>query len=179
MTSGARHPKARPSASGASLVELVITIGILVTVLVPLVGLLSTSIETSGRAASTTVSARVASRLIGELQQADWAKLQNWQSKEIYLDDQGMELTSGSPQEKAVYTARVRLGAATGVSLGMGGGLPANAWQRQVVVLVASRPGAQGKAALDKAEAALDGGQSLPGSVRMSRALLVNLEKSP
>ncbi|WP_009963661.1 Verru_Chthon cassette protein B [Verrucomicrobium spinosum] len=177
MTTRTRHPQAR-SAAGATLVEVVITIGILVTVMVPLVGLLSASIETSGRAASTTVSARIASRLIGEVQQADWSLLQNWQEKDTYLDDQGMELTTGSPQEKCVYTARVRLSSAAGVTLGTVAGLPANTWQRQVVVMVASRPGGQGKMALDQAEAALDNGKSLPGSVRVSRSLLVNLEKT-
>ncbi|WP_081892447.1 Verru_Chthon cassette protein B [Verrucomicrobium sp. BvORR106] len=177
MTTRTRHPHAR-SAAGATLVEVVITIGILVTVMVPLVGLLSASIETSGRAASTTVSARIASRLIGEVQQADWSLLQNWQEKDTYLDDQGMELTTGSPQENSVYTARVRLSTTSGVTLGTVTGQPANTWQRQVVVMVASRPGTQGKTVLDQAEAALDNGKSLPRSVRVSRSLLVNLEKT-
>ena len=164
--------------TGATLVEVVITIGILVTVLVPLVGLLSSAIETSGKAAVTTVSARIASRLMGEVQQADWTKLQSWQNKDTYLDDQGMELVSAATQSKSVYTARVRLGSGDGVTLNTASGLPANTWQRQAVVLVASRSGDLGKKALDAAEAALDSGKAVPGGVRVSRTMLVNLEKS-
>jgi uncharacterized protein (TIGR02598 family) len=165
------------SGSGATLIEVVVTIGILITTMVPLIGLLSIAVDTSGKAASATISARIAARLIGEVQQSDWAGLQEWATKELYFDDQGQELSTASAQQEAVYTARVRLGVPTGVAMGTGS--PANPSLRQVVVMVASRPVPQGKLALDAAEAALASGKELPKDVRISRAMLANMEKPP
>lgn len=165
--------------TGATLVEVVITVGILVTVMIPLLGLLSAAVETSGKAASITTSARIASRLLGEVQQADWARLEDWKNKDVYLDDQGMECIGAKSQADAVYTARVRLGPPTGVQMTTTPTVPANSWQRQAVVMVASRPGNSGKISLDAAEAAIDAGRAVPREVRVSRTLLVNLEKAP
>ncbi|HSI61880.1 MAG TPA: Verru_Chthon cassette protein B [Candidatus Saccharimonadia bacterium] len=165
------------SGSGATLIEVVVTIGILITTLVPLVGLLSTAIDTSGKAASTTISARVAARITGEVQQSDWAGLQTWAAREMYFDDQGKELTGATAAQEAVYTARVRLGT-SGVVMGTGAG-SSNSSLRQVVVMVASLPAPRGKISLDEAEAAITTGKDVPKQVRISRAMLVNLERPP
>lgn len=164
---------------GATLVELVVTIGILATVMVPVLGLLSTAVDTSGKAASLTISSRIASRLIAEIQQGDWTSIQNWSNREVFLDYQGQELDGAEAAKDAVYTARVELGPQTGVVLGTDSPAGANPAQRQVIVLVASGPALQGKALLDKAQTALASGKPLPDNVRLSRTLLVNLEKAP
>jgi uncharacterized protein (TIGR02598 family) len=165
------------SGSGATLIEVVVTIGILITTLVPMVGLLSVAIDTSGRAATSTISARIAAKLIGEVQQSDWAGLQAWSAREIYFDDQGQELSGADASQEAAYIARVRLGAVTGVV--MGTSAMANSSLRQVVVVVSSQPALRGKISLDEAEMAITKGEDLPKHVRLSRAMLVNMEKPP
>ena len=162
--------------TGATLVEVVITVGILVTVMIPLLGLLSAAIETSGKAASITTSARIASRLLGEVQQSNWSTLSDWTNKDVFFDDQGIECIG--TKTNAVYTARVKLGVTAGVTMVTSGSVPANQWQRQVMVLVASRPGTQGTQSLNAAEASLDAGGPVPRGVRVSRTLLVNMEKA-
>jgi uncharacterized protein (TIGR02598 family) len=159
------------------LIEVVITVGILITTMVPLIGLLSAAIDMSGKAASSTVSARISARLVGEVQQSDWAGLQSWSERVLYFDDQGVELTEALAQEEAVYMARVALGSPTGVSMGTGS--VTNPSLRQVTVLVASRAFPRGKTDLDDAQAAIASGKKLPMGVRVSRAMLVNLEKQP
>ncbi|WP_170157002.1 Verru_Chthon cassette protein B [Roseimicrobium gellanilyticum] len=163
---------------GATLVELVVTVGILVTMMVPVLGLLSSAVDTSGKAASMTISARIASRLVGEVQQGDWSSIQNWSNREVFLDYQGQELKDVGEQANAVYAARVQLGPQTGVVLGTNNPAGANPSQRRVVVLVASGSPLQAKELLDQAQAALDAGKPLPRDVRISRTLLVNLEKA-
>jgi uncharacterized protein (TIGR02598 family) len=167
----------KPKNDGATLVELVVTVGILVTMLVPVLGLLSSAIDTSGKAASMTMSARIAAHLIGELQQGDWLGIQSWTNREVFFDYQGQELQGANAEMNAVYVARVQLGPQTGVVLGTNNPAGANPSQRQVVVMVASGPVSQGKTLLDEAKSALDTGKPLPRSVRVSRTLLVNLEK--
>jgi uncharacterized protein (TIGR02598 family) len=173
------HGHGSPSGSsyGATLIEVVITVGILITTMVPLLGLLSSAIDMSGKAASSTVAARISAKLVGEIQQTDWAGIQSWGDRELYFDDQGLELTGTQAPEEAIYLARVTLGPATGVSLGSSGS--ANPALRQVVVLVATRPAPHGKEDLDEAKTAITRGKKLPMGVRVSRAMLVNLEKQP
>jgi uncharacterized protein (TIGR02598 family) len=166
----------RPSfRKGSTLVEIVITVGILVTALVPLLGLLSVAIDTSGTASSRTVGARIGGEIIGELQQANWADLENWDGEDFYYDDQGLRLPESGSMEKAVYTARAAI-PTVGVTM-TPGAAPENTTTRQVVVLVASAQGERGKTVLDEAYKALEDKKPLPRFVQVSRALLVNMEK--
>jgi uncharacterized protein (TIGR02598 family) len=165
---------------GATLVEVMVAVAILSMTLVPLIGMLSMAVDTSGKAVGLTVSARIAEQLMGEVQQADWATLDNWNDMDVYFDDQGLRLASGVSPNLSVYSARVKLSPA-GVTLttANSAGPGANTWTRQVVLLVASAPGSQGKSLLDTASNALQAKKSLPQKVYLSRALLTNLEKPP
>jgi len=166
---------------GATLVEVMVTVAILSMTLVPVLGLLSMAIDTSGKAVGMTVSARIAEQLMGEVQQADWATLDNWKTQDFYFDSQGLKLTNlATAGSQAVYSARVRI-AAVGLTLSPQNYPKAvpNTWTRQVITLVASAPGPQGKTLLDAASNALNQQKALPSKVYLSRALLTNLEKPP
>ncbi|RBP42646.1 uncharacterized protein (TIGR02598 family) [Roseimicrobium gellanilyticum] len=169
------HGTLSGSGSGATLIEVVITVGILITTLVPLLGLLSAAIDMSGKAVSANTAARISAKLVGDVQQGDWLGLLSWSDRDVYFDDQGCELTGANAQAEAVYSARVTLGPVTGVSMGTIG-IP-NPSLRQVMVVVSSRPGVKGRKDLDDAKAAITDGKKLPMSVRVTRAMLVNLEK--
>jgi uncharacterized protein (TIGR02598 family) len=164
--------------SGATLVEVVITVGILATMLLPLISLLSLAIDHSGKAINDTVSSQIASHLVGEIQQESWEKLSLWDGKVFYFDDQGVELKTDNA-EKAIYTAKVKLDPLTvGLSLATESqGVPVNPNGRKALVLVTSLAGSRGTALLTESEAALQSGKPLPKHVYVSRSLLVKLEQ--
>jgi uncharacterized protein (TIGR02598 family) len=170
--------RAAPCHSGATLVEVVVTVGILVSTLLPLVGMLSIAMDTSGKASNNTVGARIAAEVVGELQQANWDDLDGWQGREYYYDYQGVRLTGTNAQAQSAYTARAYL-APAGLVLAATGGPPANPWQRKVVALVVPKSANLAKAPLDTAESALVSNSPLPSQVMVHRALLVNLQKAP
>lgn len=162
--------------SGATLVEVMVTVGILVTALIPMVGMLSMAIDNSGKAASNTIGSRIAAHVIGEVQQADWADVEDWDGRDSYYDDQGFALKGSNAKSESIYTARVNVGA---IDMGMAAspGIPESRWQRQVTVMVASRPGDEADERLQEALNAIKNNLELPNHVLVSRALLINLEK--
>ncbi len=163
-------------AKGTSLVEVVVSVAILSTVLLPLIGMLSMSIDTNKKAVNLTLSARISEQVLGELQQADWATLDNWSAQDFYYDDLGLKLTGTDASSLASYTARVKLSAA-GVIMTVAAGGTANAWERQMLTIVTSGAGARALAMLDSAALALQNKTELPRQVYVSRALVTNLEK--
>lgn len=170
---------AAKSAAGSTLVEIVVTVGILVSTLLPLIALLSMAMDTSGQASSNTLGARITAQLTGEAQQADWPALNAWHNRDSYFDDQGVKLTGAGRADEAAFMARTILSpAGTGITLAASNASPANPWQRQMVVLVASRPGALTAQRMDEAARALSQGKELPRHMRVSRTLLVNMQKS-
>jgi len=156
---------------------VVVTVGILVTTLLPLVALLSAAMDTSGKATNNTLGARISAQLVSEIQQADWQKMSDWHDKDFFYDAQGLRLTSAKAEEDSVYTARAHL-LPVGVMLATAGSPPSNQWQRQMVTMVVARPGSVARETLDAAVAALTGKSKLPKDVRVSRTLLVNMEKA-
>lgn len=154
-----------------------VAVAILSMTLVPLVGLLSMAIDTSGKAVGLTVSARIAEQLMGEVQQADWATLDSWSAQDFYFDNQGLKLTGGAASSQAVYAARVKISPAGVTMSTTTSGAGSNTWERQVITFVASATGSQGKSLLDAAANALLAKKALPQKVYVSRALLTNLEK--
>lgn len=179
-TTPSMKTKAQLSAppAGATLVEVVVTVGILVTTLLPLVGMLSIAMDTSGRASNNTLSARIGAEVLGELQQADWDDLDDWQNREYFYDYQGVRLTGAGAAAQSAYTARARLGP-EGLTMAASGSPPANPWQRMAMVLVVPRPAHLAKPRLDDAVTALASQKALPREVTVSRAVVVNLQKAP
>ena len=166
----------KPLHSGATLVEVVITVGLLVTMLLPLIGLLSAAVKDSGAAINTSISSRISSQLIGQVQQANWATVSAWNGKEFHFSDQGVQLNTQQINEKSSYVARVKLDMA-GVTNSTSADIPAITHQIRITVVITSLGGAVGIKRLDDADAAIAGNIPIPRNVQVSRALLVNMEK--
>jgi len=170
-------PKNSRFSLGATLVEVVITVGILVTMLLPLIGMLSLAVENSGKAVNDVVSARIASHLVGEVQQANWATLNTWDGREWHYNDQGVRLKPEQVALQSNYMARVRI-EPNPLTMATQGDIPANPHEKCMIVLVSSMGGSRGKTLLDEAESALNENKPLHPRIRVSRTMVVNLEKS-
>lgn len=158
--------------SGFSLVEVVMAMGIVAIGMLPLVALLGTAMEASHEAFSRVANSRIGAELIGEVQQADWSDLGSWDGKQIRFDHNGQRLSGGSGDE-AVFTARIRLPAASGgITLGTHAG-SSNRHVRRVLVAVSSRPGPAGAQAID---AVLSGSEPPGVGAELFRAVVVNME---
>lgn len=164
------------SSSGATLAELVITVGMLVSMLLPLVGMLSMAVKNSGEAINTSVGSRISSQLIGEVQQANWSTLTQWNGKDIQFNSQGVQLGTSSSHSDASYMARVRINdiPITNATTGLA---KTNSYQMRVFVIVTPFGGAVGKRNLDDADLALKKNSALPRNVQVSRTMLVNMQK--
>ncbi len=159
--------------SGFSLIEVVLAIGIVALVMLPVVGLLGTAIDTSREAFSKVNDSRIAAELVGELQQADWADIHSWNGREVFYDYQGQRLEDGT-RENAVFTARIQIIQSRG-GLALGTTSPAgNTNLLQVLVAVSSRPGEAGTAAIDLA---LSGTPTINRGVHLARSVVVNAER--
>lgn len=128
---------ARSRLGGFSLVEVVMAIGIIAFAFVALLGMLPTGLNTFRKAMDTSVSAQIAQKIAGELQETDYftlleqaknggSDLRNMTTNPDdqfgslpirYFDDQGSEIvTAGDDQPpteaerlKIIYEAHVRL----------------------------------------------------------------------
>ncbi|TLD72754.1 hypothetical protein FEM03_01380 [Phragmitibacter flavus] len=162
--------------SGATLVEVVITVGMLVTMLLPLIGMLSIAVKKSGEAINTSISSRISSQLVSEVQQANWATLDRWNDREVHFSDQGIQLKNQDVAQQSSYIARVLLDT-TGVSDSTTPGVPVSSHEIRIIVLITSLGGSIGEKRLDDAALAIQNNTALPNQVQVSRALLVNMEK--
>ncbi len=162
--------------SGTSLVEVMVSVAILSVVLLPLIGMLSMSIETNKKAINLTISARISEQMMGELQQADWGKLDSWDAKDYYFDELGLKVTDATASNLASYTARVKLLPA-GMTVTTASGSTPNTWERQVLTLVTSGGGALALSRLDTATLALQNKTEISRQVYLSRSLVTNMEK--
>lgn len=162
--------------SGATLVEVVITVGMLISMLLPLIGMLSLAVKNSGQNINTSVSSRIASQLIGEVQQADWQTLSRWDKKDFHFNDQGVALKANEVATQSNYIARVILDPDP-VSVSTTGSAPANPHQKKFLILVSSQGGDQGLDRLTRAETAIRDNTPLPNQVHVSHAYVVNMQK--
>lgn len=87
-------PRRAGSRRGFSLVEIVITLGIMAFGLVPLMALMPIGLNVHRQAIEATVSAQIVARVAHDAQQADFSNLPP--SLVYCFDDQGNMLTSGS-----------------------------------------------------------------------------------
>ena len=159
--------------SGFSLIEVVIAIGLVALVMVPVVALLGTAIDTSREAFAQVNDARIGAELVGELQQAEWDDLASWNGRKIYYDYQGQRLPDGT-QEDAVFTAQIQVKGSLG-GLGLGTTAPAgNPFLRQVIVAISSRPGEAGSLAIERALSDSSGSNR---GVHIVRSVVVNADR--
>lgn len=98
------HPLANRA---ATLIELTIALGVMATVMVSLLGMLSQGFLTMRKAADISTEARIVQQLLGELQAMEWDRidlvLASEEFRTRYFDDQGIEITRGAQ----TYTARI------------------------------------------------------------------------
>ena len=94
--------------TGFSLVEIVVAVGIVATVMVALLGMIPTGLNTVNEAADTMAEIRIAQQILGEVQMASWDDLDQWDSKPYYYDGEGNKLDS-KEGGKVRYTCRVEI----------------------------------------------------------------------
>ena len=94
--------------SGFSLVEIVVAVGIVATVMVALLGMIPTGLNTVNEAADKMSEIRIAQQVIGEVQMTDWGDLQHW-NQELYFDGEGNRLKTNEVLNVR-YTCKVEIG---------------------------------------------------------------------
>ncbi len=113
MTISSLPARARNRRSGAfTLVEVTIAMGICATVLITLLALLPTSLETMRQAAAMSTEARIAESIVGEAQLTDWQKmLDNMDGAVLYFDDEGGDITKTleADRNRLLYAAQILL----------------------------------------------------------------------
>lgn len=136
MTTTVQRP-APARRSGFSLVEIVVAVGIVATVMVALLGMIPTGLNTVNDAAHTMSEIRIAQQLLGEMQSAEWEELRDWESGgPYYYDQEGNEVENASSPGR-VYTAVVELKNPPTLP----GGRDQNNYLRPVVVKVSHKRG--------------------------------------
>ena len=106
MTTTLIPPKRAQSAF--SLIEIVVAVGIVATVMVALLGMIPTGLNTVNRAADTMAEIRIAQQILGEIQVSDFNSIEEWASSDIYYDRDGIQLEDNDPLLQK-YTARVEI----------------------------------------------------------------------
>jgi uncharacterized protein (TIGR02598 family) len=99
-----------PRATGFSLVELVLAIGVVSFAFVSIFSLIPMGMTAFRQAVDTTVGAQIAHRLINEAQQTDYSTLIATPIAEHYFDDQGNEVPTIAD---SIYTVDVTVTAPT------------------------------------------------------------------
>lgn len=134
--------------SGFSLIEVTLALGIVATVLLTCVAMLGGGINQAREATGRMTSAEISSRLMGELQLAEWNQIESAPALPLrYFDQFGEELTGSAAQQDSIYTAQAVL-VPDGATLSTGS-VAANPHLRKVLVLVSNRPGALGQQAIE------------------------------
>jgi uncharacterized protein (TIGR02598 family) len=101
---------ASPQATGFSLVELVLAIGIVSFAFVSIFSLIPMGMMAFRQAVDTTVGSQIVHRLINEAQQTDYSALIATPTTERYFDDQGNEVPTIAD---SIYTVDVTVTAPT------------------------------------------------------------------
>ena len=94
-----------------TLVETVLAIGIVSTVMIALMGLIPVGMKMMKEAGVNTVGARIANKLLGEVQLSEFDDIQQYNNKEYWFDDMGTQLKKGQEESKIrrIYTAKVEV----------------------------------------------------------------------
>jgi uncharacterized protein (TIGR02598 family) len=96
-------------ASGFSLVEVVIAVGVTAFALVALLGLLPAGLQTFKGTINTATGSQIAQRVFNDMQVSDWSTLA---ATNRFFDEQGNELTN-SNSAFCIYWVQVRVTNAT------------------------------------------------------------------
>lgn len=166
----------RSHAAGSTLVEMVVTVGLVVSVMLPLVGMLTMGMETSLKAGVNTIGSRITNQLLGEMQQARWKDLDNWGRDTLYFNDQGHLVKDGENSPEVAFVAKVHI-APPGLTLTTGNAPVSNGMQRKVTTLISPAGARHGERLLTEALTALEQGKPTPASVRVGHGLIINTGK--
>jgi uncharacterized protein (TIGR02598 family) len=162
--------------SGSTLVEVMIVVGLLVSVMLPLLGLLSIGMETGRKAGVNVIGSRIINQLMSEVQQSEWNELDRWNGRTVYFDDQGSPLKTDSAGDLSVtFVGRVYV-SAPGVTLATQSSI-ANDMHRKVTTVVCPAMGDGGNRFFDEALSALEQGKPIPPTVRIGHGLVTNTGK--
>lgn len=102
--------RARRSAAGFSLVEVVLAVGIMALGVVTILGLLPHGLEMSRKTANEMAEARIIEHIVGEMQSTNWELLNTYGQQLRYFDDQGLELPNlGTPEARFALNYVVRV----------------------------------------------------------------------
>lgn len=137
------HPCPRAKNRAFTLVEVLLAMTLAGTVLLAMVSLLNTALETVRDAGRVTISSQIARHLSARLQQAPWSVSPTgelemppaWNDQVRHFDQQGAELRHGG-DERAAYSALVTL---EPLGTALPGG-PPNPFSRALRVEVADGP---------------------------------------
>jgi len=126
------------TAAGFSMVELVLSLGVLAFAFVSLLALLPAGMSTFRKAVDASVTSQISQRIVNEIQESDFStylkKYANAQQTPRYFDDQGNELPD---KTNALYWVNVKL--ATSPTLP--GATVSNENLATVTVQIANNPG--------------------------------------
>jgi len=164
------------SDSGSTLVEVMIVVGLLVSVMLPLLGLLSIGLETGQKAGVNVIGSRITNQLMSEVQQSEWSELDQWNGRTVYFDDQGSTLKEAdSANPSATFVGRVYV-SSPGVILATQSSI-ANAMHRKVTTVVCPAMSDSGDRSFSEALSALENGKPVPSTVRVGHGLVTNTGK--
>jgi len=94
---------------GFSLVEIVVAVAIVATVMVALMGMIPTGLNTVKQAAHTMSEIRIAQQILGEVQMTEWKELRDWETEgPYYYDREGNKLETAEDPAR-LYTCVVEL----------------------------------------------------------------------
>ena len=93
-------------ASGFSLIEVVLAVGVAAFALVTIMGLLPAGLSTFKNSMNTAVGSQIAQRVFNDLQVADFTYIQNTNR---YFDEQGNDLNNNSNAVKCIYWVQVSI----------------------------------------------------------------------
>ena len=113
MNLSVRKPlqNSRSKRGAFTLVETVLAIGIVSTVMIALMGLIPVGMKMMKEAGVNTVGARIANKLLGEVQLSEFDDIQQYNNKIYWFDDMGTQLKKGQEESKIrrIYTAKVEV----------------------------------------------------------------------
>lgn len=123
---------------GFSLVEIVVAVGIVATVMVALVGMIPTGLNTVNEAAHTMAEIRIAQQILGEVQLTEWKEIDKWEAEGPYYYDLEGNKLDGDDVSKTVYTCQVEVEEAAPLPQA-----EANEYLKRVTVKVSNKRGAK------------------------------------